>query len=785
MSRSSSERGRTSIGTLLLIAAWFGIVTGLIEGPALLLFQRINWARWGAMIHVSAPIIWIAPLVDAAFFLLVACLVALLARFIRRFSPIRVVAGLLACLATYDWLSLTGRLKYSSCWLLAVGVGVAFSRWAGRNESTALRFWKRTLPWITATLALTLIGIQGQHWLTENAALRALPPPVPGAPNVLVIVVDTLRADHLSSYGYRRPTSPNIDRLAREGALFENAVSASSWSLPSHASMLTGRYQFEHGAGDVSGTPIVQSNSPGLAGYPTLGEALQQRGYRSAAFSANRTYFSQNLGFGRGFTHFEDYFHSVTDSVVRTQLGGALAGLYLNSIRNPIFARALRSLGCDALLDADLEGAGGIRGAAHVRKRATVVNDELLRWIDADRSPRPFFAFLNYFDVHNPYGAPVSYPKPAWPQGTAADQYDDSVKYVDDAIGELISELEKRSLTKNTLVVITSDHGESLGEHHLTYHGHALYWELVHVPLILWYPGHVPTGVRVSVPVSNAALPATVLNLLSGQTAPFTAEPLDALWRTPPSAPGVLLSELVEEHFLEAENQGAEKLVPLATQGAMKSLLAGQWHLIVHKKFGSQLYDWIHDPAEATDLFHTPEGQKVSARLLGQMGDLLAGSPAGHALSAAAVQNVTFKDPHRQRHVTQPATPVNDYYRLQAKSGSSLGVEVHAESAQSDNQLDPVVTILDSSGEPLAACRDLADDHIPAPGTADSTPEAFDDACVNDDASPGTQTDSRLEILVPGSGNSPVELYVRVSDWNGRVAPGMSYQLAVSQPGQR
>ena len=107
-----------------------------------------------------------------------------------------------------------------------------------------------------------------------------------------MIVVDTLRADHVSSYGYSRATTPNLDRMAQQGVLFENAISTWSWSLPSHVSLLTGRYQFEHGVGAVQPEPWLGWGSKGLGGFRTLGEALEQKGYRTGAFSANRTYFS-------------------------------------------------------------------------------------------------------------------------------------------------------------------------------------------------------------------------------------------------------------------------------------------------------------------------------------------------------------------------------------------------------------------------------------------------------------------------------------------------------------
>ncbi len=236
---------------------------------------------------------------------------------------------------------------------------------------------------------------------------RHLPAAAPDAPNVLVIVVDTLRADHVSSYGYARPTTPNLDRMAQQGVRFDNAISPCSWSLPSHVSLLTGLYQFEHGVGSVQPEPWLGWGNKGMGGFPTLGEALERRGYRTGAFSANRTYFSRDLGFGRGFVHFEDYFQSASDAFVRTLYGREFARIYLKRSDHSLVKRTLRRLGFTSLLDQDAEGSGSYGGAFGVRKRADVVNQEVMEWIDRDRQ-RPFFAFLNYFDVHDPYGGPRS-----------------------------------------------------------------------------------------------------------------------------------------------------------------------------------------------------------------------------------------------------------------------------------------------------------------------------------------------------------------------------------------
>lgn len=621
---NSSVKAPRNAGSLLMLGLGSGIFAGFVEGAGLLLFQRINWARWGPMMHVSWEIVWISPIVDAIFFSALALICIVVARIAPRLPVVRVLVFLLTFLGVYDWLTLTSRLLHSASLLLALGTASAFTRWCAKREPAFLQFWKKTTPWIVAAWILAFAGIQGGKWLQERNAVAQLPPAAAGAPNVLVIVVDTLRADHLSAYGYARATSPNFDRLAQQGVRFENAISASSWSLPSHVSLLTGRYQFEHGVGSVQPELWLGWGNKGMGGFPTLGEALEQKGYRTGAFSANRTYFSRDLGFGRGFVHFEDYFHSASDAFVRTLYGREFARIYLKRSERSLVKRMLRKFGFTSLLDQDAEGSGSYGGAFGVRKRAEVVNREAMDWVDRDRQ-RPFFAFLNYFDVHDPYGAPRAYPKPAWPQETDLDAYDNGAKYVDDCIGSLMEELGRRGLTNNTLVVITSDHGESLGQHHLRTHGKALYWELIHVPLAIWYPGHVPANIRVKTPVTNAAIPATVMDLLgAGVRSAFPPPSLRTLWQTggAPSWPNPL-SELAHNAISDKEDQIARTLVPTASTGAMKTLVTTQWQFITHETKGDQLYDWVLDPAESNDVAHTPEGQATAGGLKSRMGDVM------------------------------------------------------------------------------------------------------------------------------------------------------------------
>jgi len=613
----------SSLGSLLIVGLWFGIVTGLVEGAGLLLFQRINWARWGAIMHVSRELLWISPLVDLILFLTVAVAVFLVSRLLKNIPAVRVLVFLLALLTAYDFLTVPDRLYHTASLLLAAGVAVSFSRWIGQREAASLRFWKRSTPWVFILLLIVFAGIQGGKYLHERSTVAKLPAAAPGSPNVLVIVVDTLRADHVSSYGYQRPTTPEIDALAKQGTLFENAISTCSWSLPSHVSLLTGRYVFEHGVGNVEPMPWLGPSGSNFNGFPTLGEDLERNGYRTGAFSANRVYFSHSLGFGRGFIHFEDYFHSVPDAFVRTLFGREFARIYLSRSDKSLVRRTLRGLGFTAILDRDTEGWGSRGGARSVRKPASAVNEETLRWIDRDRQ-RPFFAFLNYMDVHNPYGAPAEYAKPAWGEkftGDTIDNYDAGLKYLDDNIGQLMRKLERRGLANNTVVIITSDHGESLGDHGLTYHGAALYWELIHVPLIVWYPGHVPAGLRVAQPVTNAAIPATVMDLLSSPRETFPGPPLSAFWEKRELAtewPDPL-SELPQTEIITPEDRVVEGKIPIATNGAMQSLVTPGWHLMVHQKLGKQLYDWVHDPRESTDRAGGPGNQPIVVSLTSEL----------------------------------------------------------------------------------------------------------------------------------------------------------------------
>lgn len=606
-----------SPGTFFLTAVWFGIVAGIGEGAGLLAFQHINWAGWARALHIAKPMLWISPVVDLCFFLPIALVVAVGSRFTRKLPWFRILVFVLAFLTIYDWLRVTGRLYHSSCALLALGVTTVLLRWLSKHETATANALRRSAPWLLVALALLIVGIEGGMRMHEDYVTARLPSAASDAPNFVVIVLDTLRADHLSSYGYDRTTSPHIDETAHRGVLFENAIASSSWSLPSHASLLTGRPVHEHGWGNIQQIPWLGWRDKALNGLPTIGEELQKRGYRTGAFSANSIYFTSNVGMGRGFLHFEDYFENVGDAFVRTQFGRDFSQRYMNRSKKSAFTRAFHALGLGRWLDKDSEGSGVYGGAFGVRKRADDVDAETASWIQRDRK-HPFFAFLNYFDVHYAYGGPPGYPKPQWDKGTTIDEYDAGVRYTDDYLGRLLQRLNGIGVLKNTVVIITSDHGESLGDHGLQYHGSSLYRELIQVPLIVYCPGRIPEGVRIEVPVSTASIADTITKLAGGNAGAFPGPPLTELWNSRDSSarwPAVV-SELPQTNNFTHDDQALQDKEPLASNGNMRSVVTSRWQLIQHDKWPDQIYDWKADPKEAKNLINTQAGKAARDEVL-------------------------------------------------------------------------------------------------------------------------------------------------------------------------
>lgn len=572
---------------ILLYSAWFGLLTGLVEGLLLFVLRRYELLK-GQITYLGSgwEVLWVAPLFDFLLFFIVGVFLALFAQFIPQMWAKRLSLFAFSFLLAFSWLGtcLSGRLSPAAFVILAAGIGYQLSLTLYEREKRFVPFARRSAKGFgILTLALLLV-IQGGYWVGERIATRNLPQAKESAPNVLFIVIDTLRADHLSLQGYDRITDPNLVRIASEGVMFENAYATSSWTLTSHASLFTGRWNYEHkadGGRDLDDT------------YPTIAEALTARGYRTGGFIGNFETVPRRWGFARGFIHYEDYYQTLPQLTVSSFYGRFLEYYALHKV-----------FGMEFSVD---------------RRWAPSVNQSALDWIAQD-TERPFFVFINYYDVHAPYISPerarfsefenpgglvntdwttadIYNPKtPEQVQGEI-DAYDGGIYYTDRQIQILLDELDQRGVLQNTIVVITSDHGELFGEHGLWEHHNSLYKPVIHVPLIIWHPESVPQGVRIPTAVSNVSLPVTLMDMLGyADQTEFPAPSLTELWTNPDSAaqwPDPI-AEMAESTWVNPNH--------LSIKGDMTSVISDDWQYIEHEFNGMELYNLNDDPDQLNNV---------------------------------------------------------------------------------------------------------------------------------------------------------------------------------------
>jgi choline-sulfatase len=308
---------------------------------------------------------------------------------------------------------------------------------------------------VAVVLFLCALPLLSASFCGKTAAVRL---------NLLLVTLDTVRADHLGAYGYRAAETPFLDRLAREGLRFEHAVSAVPLTLPSHATILSGLTPPHHG---------LRNNGAGR--FPTDRETLATRlsaaGYHTGAF-VGAFVLDHRFGLDRGFEIYDDEIE-----------------------RDP----SRDSGGLDA------------------ERPGSVVVDRALAWLakTADDRDRPFFAWVHLYDAHAPYTPPEPY------RSRHKDApYDGEIASVDAQVGRLLEFLEKRGLSKRSVVAVIADHGEALGEHGELTHGLLLYEPTLRVPLIVKAPGVVAAGGVLVEPVSTADLTPTLEGLLGGKLAP-------------------------------------------------------------------------------------------------------------------------------------------------------------------------------------------------------------------------------------------------------------------------
>jgi arylsulfatase A-like enzyme len=431
------------------------------------------------------------------------------------------------------------------------------------------------LPAWTRLLAVGVVLLVVAAWLRRTEPR-----------NVLVLLVDTLRADHLSLYGYPRPTSPTLDALARDAVVFERARSQAPCTFPSVNSLLTSRYP-----GHFVGQGFANFAIP--EGMPTAAELLKAHGIATFAASASRivratpSKTNPKGGFGRGFDTFDE---------------------------------------------------------TCVDKAAQCINQRFFDFLG--RTWRPFFAYLHYMEPHHPYAPPTTFnPRfadptatgPTWAlmgnpdpiekalaagrpaPGTPADlqmlvdHYDDEIAYWDTQLGALFAELDRRGLRRNTMIVLAADHGEMFLEHGDIKHCRKLFDTVTHTPLVVWLAG---TGGRhVETPVQNVDVLPTILDVLGVETPGWTPH----------------------GHSLKAllHGQPMERRLAYSALDKLSSVNDARFKLIRDTQYGTtQLFDLTADPGEHADVASSyPEERE---RLDGALAAWLAEHDRANARSGGA-----------------------------------------------------------------------------------------------------------------------------------------------------
>lgn len=341
-------------------------------------------------------------------------------------------------------------------------------------------------------------------------------------PNILLITVDALRARNLSCYGYHKNTSPNIDRLARRGIVFNKCFSCFNATDPSFTSILTGKYPISHGILHHGNVPQNEIREYYSRGNKSLSEILKSNGYITLALSWLERWHKE------GFDYYA-YYGGVWTTHIKRLVKNTLNKLpdrFQKHITRAIVARIPGT----KILDAQS------------------LTNHAIKVIKANLDKKkPFFFLIHYMDVHLPYNPPKDFEKaffeetpdnkkindilkkiknPEWKKflkqslGNAKTtdeniaKYNGAISYIDKNIGDLVEFLEKTGIEDNTIIIITSDHGESLTEHDIYFSHHGLYDETIHVPLIFYYPS-CPKGKRVPSFVQHVDIVPTILDILN------------------------------------------------------------------------------------------------------------------------------------------------------------------------------------------------------------------------------------------------------------------------------
>jgi arylsulfatase A-like enzyme len=583
---------------LVLLVVWGAFLGALAELAA----RIVIWIIGDSVVNsftLNPQAVWLAPLANVPLFAFVAAVIALLVR-----DPdwrIRTMLAAVVALVVLEVGLVSERLHPAALALLGVGIGVQLSRMHARWPAWNWRFIRGSALLLVAASWGGGIAWNVRQSIHERRALGALRPVSADAPNVLLLVLDTVRAIELSLYGYELDTSPVLRRLAREGIRFDRAFATSSWTLTSHASMFTGRLPNETSAGWQ--TPLDRR-------WPTLAAVMTDAGYATGGFAANLLYCSWLHGLGRGFITYRDYAVSAGEALHSTNLWR-----HLVASAGKMAGREIRP--------------GRVTAAA--------VNDAFLDWQDRI-GKRPFFAFLNYFDAHTPYAPPAPFDtmflegrepllrtaqvrQPSTPEEfrDMRRAYDGAIRYVDQEIGRLLEELERRGSLRQTLIIITADHGEAFGERGYQGHGTSLYAPQTWVPLLVLVPGRSVRDRVVVNPVSLRDVAATVLDAAGIDQRTIPGASLARWWDG--SSPA-LFDPRSMDVFSHVRRPGGKvpPMFPLAG-GDLASVISDGWQLIHRSDGEEELYNIARNPLTVRSLADSVAFDSVQRLLQRRLAD--------------------------------------------------------------------------------------------------------------------------------------------------------------------
>ena len=579
----------------------FGLWVGLTSGLLIVAVLSARRLALGRLLWHSHDFLWMTPLAQTFLLGAVAVGLALLASLIKR-PIVPIAVGVLVFLGAFSVLLLFPVMARWAAGLLALGMAVQ----AGRVYGAGPERWRRRIRSSTFAMAVLVVGL-GIGSRTVAAVRRergraSVPPAAAGAgaPNVLLIILDTVRRDHLSLYGYQRPTTPNLDRWAAGSAVFDRAVSTAPWTLPSHGSLFTGQL-----GGTLGGDWKVP-----IQGHPmTLATLLRSHGYATGGFVANLLYVSRESGLTDGFVDFLDYPVTGEQILLHSPIGQTPL------FRNLWGARSLERL-TRALRRFDLETN---KRPADEYRPAGAITDGFLEWQQRLTGERPFFGMLNYFDAHGPYRGPDEALGRFGPTATPLNRYDGAISYLDSELERLFRELERRGVLDRTVVVVTSDHGELFGEHELTGHANALYLPLLRVPLLIRYPRAV-SGRRIPELTSLRDVPATILDLVGiGDLEGIGGRSLVGLLEGKGTTePPLAVAELSRGINVNPKFKNARTW--------LQSAIDGEHHYIRDGLGAEELFQWSADSLEQTNVADRAENATVIARFRVQL-DSLVGRP--------------------------------------------------------------------------------------------------------------------------------------------------------------